>query len=63
MLDISNLVVFCFPFNKLFCRIYESSQTIYRMQQMKPKDPKLVKRNPLVILQEYKVCVGPCSKI
>ncbi|XP_060103491.1 tRNA (32-2'-O)-methyltransferase regulator THADA [Heteronotia binoei] len=45
----------CSLLKKLFCRIYESSQTIYRMQQMKPKDPtKQLKWNPLVILQGYK---------
>ncbi|XP_077193802.1 tRNA (32-2'-O)-methyltransferase regulator THADA isoform X2 [Paroedura picta] len=45
----------CSLLKKLFCRIYESSQTIYRSQQMKPKDPvKQLKWNPLAILQEYK---------
>ncbi|XP_015265644.1 PREDICTED: thyroid adenoma-associated protein [Gekko japonicus] len=45
----------CSLMKKLFCRISESSQTIYRTQHIKPKDPvKPLKWNPLVILQEYK---------
>nr|XP_056709358.1 thyroid adenoma-associated protein [Euleptes europaea] len=46
----------CSLLKKLFCRIHESSQTIYKMQQIKPKqDPvKQFKWNPLVTLQNYK---------
>lgn len=51
------LPVFCFSF-KLFCRIQESSQVLYKLEQAKTKQELLgnsAERHPLGILQQYKV--------
>uniref|UniRef100_A0ACB8G9K8 Uncharacterized protein n=1 Tax=Sphaerodactylus townsendi TaxID=933632 RepID=A0ACB8G9K8_9SAUR len=46
----------CSLLKKLFCRIHESSQTIYKMQHLKQKQDsvKQFEWNPLVTLQDYK---------
>ncbi|XP_053167596.1 thyroid adenoma-associated protein isoform X5 [Hemicordylus capensis] len=47
----------CSLLKKLFCRIYESSQTVHKMQQMKSKQGPLkqsIMWDPLTTLQQYK---------
>ncbi|NWV02043.1 THADA protein, partial [Upupa epops] len=47
----------CYLLRKLFCRIQESSQVLYKTEQMKTKQESLensTKSHPLAILQQYK---------
>lgn len=47
-----------FFFSKLFCRIQESSQVLYKLEQSKSKhepENELTRQHPSVSLQQYKV--------
>ncbi|KAM6460895.1 tRNA (32-2'-O)-methyltransferase regulator THADA isoform 3-T5 [Liasis olivaceus] len=56
----------CSLLKKLFCRIYESSQTVHKMQQLKSKQG-LIKQSvtwdPLTTLQQYKDFISSVCSI